>query len=99
MPRGSGRVMAAPATGRPKRRAGEGSAQRRTGRGLATSWNLPVSHSLFRETGDWYHQLKRFPGALLDANGFVIFRTEAAFKGCPGLRFRKGTTEVPDGIR
>ena len=38
-----------------------------SGRELAEQWGLPVEHALYRETGDWYHQLERFPGALLDA--------------------------------
>lgn len=69
-----------------------------TARRLAARWNLSVQHALYRETGDWYHQLKRFPGALLDATGFLVFETEMAYRACPELRFRKGTTGVPSGI-
>jgi len=39
-----------------------------------------VRTSLYRKTGDWYHYLTKFPGALLDSDGYVIFETEAAFK-------------------
>jgi hypothetical protein len=67
------------------------------GRELAKRWNLNVKHALYRETGDWYHQLERFPGALLDAHGFVIFETEEAFQNCPELRIRQDVA-VPTGI-
>jgi hypothetical protein len=63
----------------------------------AKRWNLNVKHALYRKTGDWYHQLERFPGALLDANGYVIFETEEAYRSCPELRIRQDIG-VPEGI-
>lgn len=63
----------------------------------AQRWNLNITHALYRKTGDWYHQLRRFPGALLDENGYVIFETEAAYRDCPQLRIKKDVS-VPDGI-
>jgi hypothetical protein len=64
---------------------------------LAERWHLNVEHALYRETGDWYHQLKRFPGALLDAKGYVVFETEEAYRSCPELRIRQDVS-VPNGI-
>ena len=63
----------------------------------AERWNLDVRHALYRKTGDWYHQLERFPGALLDENGYVIFETEEAFRSCPELRIRQDVA-APGGI-
>lgn len=63
----------------------------------AKRWNLDVRHALYRKTGDWYHQIERFPGALLDENGYVVFETEEAFRSCPELRIRQDVW-VPDGI-
>jgi uncharacterized protein DUF3883 len=60
-----------------------------TGRSLAKRWGLRVKHALYRKTGDWYHQLRKFPGALLDADGYVIFESEEAFKACPQLQIGK----------
>jgi len=57
-----------------------------TGNQLARLWGLDVEHALYRKTGNWYHYLTRFPGALLDPAGYVIFRTEADFTTCPGLQ-------------
>jgi hypothetical protein len=68
-----------------------------TARTLAKKWKLEVQHSLYRKTGDWYHQLERFPGALLDENGFIIFETEDAYRSCPELRINQDVN-VPGGI-
>ena len=56
---------------------------------LAKRWGLSVQQPLYRKTGDWYHQLRKFPGALLDADGYVIFENEESFKACPQLRIGK----------
>lgn len=68
-----------------------------TARSLAKFWKLDVRHALYRQTGDWYHQLERFPGALLDENGYVIFETQEAYRSCPALRIRQDVV-VPGGI-
>ena len=68
-----------------------------TARALVKRWQLDVAHALYRETGDWYHQLERFPGALLDKSGFVIFETEDAYTNCPHLKIRQDVS-VPNQI-
>jgi hypothetical protein len=72
----------------------------RTAKGseLASRWGLAVQHALYRETGNWYHHLKRFPGAFLDRDGYVIFETEADFRNCSELQFGKDV-HVPHGIK
>jgi 5-methylcytosine-specific restriction protein A len=65
---------------------------------LATRWGLNVRHALYRETGNWYHRLTGFPGALLDADGYVIFESEQAFEACPQLQVRKQVS-APKGIK
>lgn len=75
------------------------SAQRSdTAKRLAKRWKLLVKHALYRKTGDWYHQLEQFPGALLDEFGYVIFQSEEAYRSCPQLRIRQDVV-VPNGIR
>src|SRR5258708_6428502 len=59
------------------------------GKDLAKSWGLTVQQALYRRTGDWYHQLTKFPGALLDENGYVIFDRKESFTACPQLRIGK----------
>jgi hypothetical protein len=63
----------------------------------AKRWNLNVKHALYRRTGNWYHQLERFPGALLDDEGYIRFETEAAYRDCPQLRINQDVG-VPKGI-
>jgi hypothetical protein len=69
-----------------------------TARSLAKIWGLDVKHALYRQSGDWYHQLERFPGALMDESGYVIFETESAYRDCPALRITQHIS-VPNGIR
>lgn len=59
---------------------------------------LSVGHALYRKTGNWYHQLEKSPGALLDADGYVIFESEPAFNACPQLQVRKQVS-APKGIK
>ena len=67
-------------------------ADKQRGKDLAKRWGLKVQQALYRKTGDWYHQLKKFPGALLDAEGYVIFEREELFKACPQLQIGKDPT-------
>jgi 5-methylcytosine-specific restriction protein A len=69
----------------------------RTGRDCKREWNIPAVQALYREDGTWYHTLNRFPGALCDANGYILFKTEEAYKECKHLQIGKEVA-VPDGI-
>ncbi len=62
---------------------------KQSGKDLAKRWGLNVRHALYRKTGDWYNRLSKFPGALLDAKGYVIFDSEHTFRSCPHLRIGK----------
>jgi len=46
------------------------------GRDLNELWQVGALHALYREDGKWYEHLERFPGALFDYNGYVIFKTK-----------------------
>lgn len=67
-----------------------------TAKARAKRWGLSVRHALYRKTGDWYHILEDFPGALLDADGFVVFESKESFQNCPSLRIRQHVN-VPNG--
>jgi 5-methylcytosine-specific restriction protein A len=58
----------------------------RIGQRLSQKWKLGVKHALYHKDGTWYHRLTRFPGALCDPFGYVIFKSEADFANCPYLR-------------
>jgi hypothetical protein len=49
---------------------------RKSGKALAKAHGIAVEHAFYRSTGDWYHILKAFRGALLDANGYLRFDTQ-----------------------
>ncbi len=68
-----------------------------TGRHLNQLWEVRAKHALYREDGKWYHQLRDFPGALFDANGFIVFKTREDYLECEDLRIKKDV-HVPLGI-
>src|SRR5262245_5194485 len=49
------------------------------GEELNRQWGVGASHALYREDGRWYHQLKKFPGALFDKSGYIVFETHDAY--------------------
>jgi len=52
---------------------------KKTAKDIARKNGLDVEHALYRKSGDWYHTLRAFPGALLDDNGYIRFNTEADY--------------------
>lgn len=68
-----------------------------SGRRLNASWGVNARHALFHRHGRWYHKLRRFPGALFDRRGYVLFATRDAFESSPHLRITQDV-HVPGGI-
>ena len=56
-----------------------------TGKYLAHLWKVEVAHALYHQDGTFYENLQDFPGALFDANGYVIFKTEQEYNNCSYL--------------
>lgn len=81
------------------------SVKKLSGKILNEIWNVGAKHSLYREDGKWFHQLKNFPGALFDANGYVVFQTEEDYLNSPYLQIQKdlhvpqGISTIPDYVR
>ena len=71
--------------------------QKLDGKTLNELWHVGAKHSLYREDGKWYHQLRDFPGALFDANGYVIFKTKEEYLASPFLQIQQDL-HVPGGI-
>ena len=71
---------------------------RTTGAKLNELWGVGAAHALYIYDGHWYHQLERFPGALFDQNGYVLFRTEADFRECSYLSIGKDVSVPKPGI-
>jgi 5-methylcytosine-specific restriction protein A len=68
-----------------------------TGKQLNDEWKVGARHALFSRDGRWYENLERFPGALFDALGFVLFKTEKDYRNSPRVRIGQ-KTNVSGGI-
>lgn len=68
-----------------------------SGRRLNELWNIGASHALYHREGTWFNRLERFPGALCDPNGYVLFVTKAAYENSPNVHVGE-QTNVPGGI-
>ncbi len=71
--------------------------RRVTGRDLNREWRIGAKHTLYREDGRWYHRLEHFPGALCDARGYILFKTQQDFVRCRYLSIGE-EVNVPLGI-
>ena len=70
-----------------------------TGKCLNRKWKVGARHARYHKDGHWYEHLMRFPGALFDLNGYVVFETEEAYEQCSQLRHGKQLNVRPDGVR
>lgn len=71
--------------------------RRITGEKLNQRWKVGAAHSLYSKGGTWFHVLERFPGALFDPNGYVLFATRRDYECCGQLKIGK-ELNVPGGI-
>ncbi len=69
-----------------------------TGRRLNDEWEVGARHALYHHEGRWYHQLRRFPGALFDYSGYVLFNSREDFTKCPHLAITQDVY-VPKAIQ
>ena len=67
------------------------------GKQLNDKWKVGARHALFSRDGAWYENLERFPGALFDPQGYVLFKTEQEYRNNPYIRVGK-KTNVRGGI-
>ena len=68
-----------------------------TGDTLNKLWSVGAKHALYRHSGDWYHRLEDFPGALFDASGYVLFNNRDEYLSNPYLQIQQDV-HVPGGI-
>jgi hypothetical protein len=67
------------------------------GKLLNDMWSVGARHALYSRTGTWYQNLERFPGALFDPNGYVLFETEEDYRNTQNVHVTK-KTNVRHGI-
>ena len=65
---------------------------------LNKDWKVGAIQSRYRETGNWYAKLQRFPAALFDLHGYVLFATEEAYLSSPHLKLGKQISVPKPGI-
>jgi hypothetical protein len=56
------------------------------GESLRERWGIPAVQARFHRDGRFYEKLTRFPAALCDRNGYVVFATEKEYCKCSHLR-------------
>ena len=72
--------------------------ERISGKRLNREWSVGAAHALYHSKGEWYHRLTRFPGALFDPGGYVVFDTAVDFQSCPHLQIGEHV-HVPGSIK
>ncbi len=68
-----------------------------TGVKLNEEWGVGARHALFHKDGTWYNNLGKFPGALFEPDGYILFRTEKDYLESPYVKVGK-ETNIPKGI-
>ena len=58
---------------------------------LQQQWGVNAVHVRAHRDGTFYEHLKGFPGALFDANGYIIFPTESDYLTSPYLSIKEKT--------
>ncbi len=67
---------------------------------LCQEWGLDVKQALYSEWGNWYNKLKKFPAALLDANGYYIVNSDeelniTGIKVTKEINIKNGIASLP----
>jgi hypothetical protein len=65
---------------------------------LNESWAVGADQVRYSDDGHWYATLSRFPAALFDAHGYVLFETEQKYRGSPYLNIGKQISVPKPGI-
>lgn len=53
---------------------------------LNSHYGIGAKQARYREDGVWYHPLNKFPGALFDGNGYVLFDSQAQYEQCDSIK-------------
>jgi 5-methylcytosine-specific restriction protein A len=72
----------------------------RPGKRINELLNLGLAHALYFRDGSWYHELKKFPSAYIDAGGYLRFETELDYRTREGIRtsLSNDNINIIDGI-
>lgn len=65
---------------------------------LNEAWGVGATQVRYSDDGHWYATLKRFPAALFDAHGYVLFPTKADYESSPQITIGKQISIRKPGI-
>lgn len=65
---------------------------------LNESWAAGAIQARYSNDGHWYATLTRFPAALFDATGYLLFATEEQYRASPHIRLGKQISVPKPGI-
>lgn len=65
---------------------------------LNETWAIGAAQARYSDDGHWYATLSRFPAALFDAHGYVLFETEQEYRSSPYLKIGKQISVPKPGI-
>jgi hypothetical protein len=51
-----------------------------SGDNLKRQWGIPAVQVRYPKDGTWFMPLERFPGALCDPNGYIVFQNEQEYQ-------------------
>ena len=73
---------------------------------LNEAWGVGAAQARYSDNGLWYATLARFPAALFDAHGYILFATEEEYRTSPHIRVGKqigvpkpGISAIPGYVR
>ena len=65
---------------------------------LSREWGVHAAQARYSHDGHWYATLTRFPAALFDAHGYVLFATEGEYRTPPHISIGKEISVRRPGI-
>lgn len=65
---------------------------------LNAAWGVGAAQVRYSDDGHWYATLERFPAALFDAHGYVLFPTQTDYEESPHLNIGKQISVPKPGI-
>lgn len=71
------------------------------GKQLNNLWGVHAIDAYYHKDGTFFENLRHFPGALFDANGYVIFKNEQEYNNCSyldigqKLNVHQGISSIP----
>lgn len=66
---------------------------------LNALWKIGAKQARYYKHGNWFEHLTKFPGALCDPDGYVIFQTEQDYLTCSALTVTGKKLHALKGIK